>query len=431
MVSLLFYTSLNGPQAHPGHDAGLDSITILRTVGAARATKQWQWDRHQSQWRKISYQAGARFIPSEHAVADLAELVAVLDDARRDPRAFVVRGALTEAAAEALAADPQHCIRRRKHHKGNIAPTLAEVPRRWLIVDIDNWPLRAVDDLASDPAGAIDHAIHELLPEPFHDAECWWQLSASAGFVSGFLKAHLWFWLSEPADNDHIKAVFKQHAPGVDRAPFSAAQPHYIADPIIEGGYDPLPVRTGWRRGLEPAVTLPALVSVPHQVGTGRASSSPAAELDRMGDSDGLEGFHAPLRTATMRYARQCARGQARDDADLKARLRDAIRAAPKGPGRDVREYCTEAYLQRLIDGAFRLLAGNADAPALAPHYQAATDTIEDARSAGSPCAAGPPAPRCAGPKARPRQWPTADRASALVAALRCAPRRVRPPSRR
>jgi hypothetical protein len=34
------------------------------------------------------------------------------------------------------------------------------------------------------------------------------------------LKAHVFFWLSEPADNLHIKAVLKQHAPGVDLAPF-------------------------------------------------------------------------------------------------------------------------------------------------------------------------------------------------------------------
>ena len=124
------------------------------------------------------------------------------------------------------------------------------------MIDIDNFPLRPSDDLADDPESAIEHAISELLPPAFHDAEAWWQLSSSAGFSAGILKAHVFFWLSEPADNLHIKAVLKQHAPGVDLAPFNAAQPHYIAAPVIEGGHDPLPRRTGWRKGSDAAVTL-------------------------------------------------------------------------------------------------------------------------------------------------------------------------------
>jgi hypothetical protein len=84
------------------------------------------------------------------------------------------------------------------------------------------------------------------------NGDCWWQLSSSAGFAVGMLKAHLFFWVSEPASNEHIKRVLVEYAPAIDRAPFNAAQPHYIAAPIIEGGYDPIPRRTGWRQGLEP-----------------------------------------------------------------------------------------------------------------------------------------------------------------------------------
>ena len=102
------------------------------------------------------------------------------------------------------------------------------------------------------PIPVIDHAIHELLPPAFHDATCWWQLSSSAGFVNGVLKAHLFFWLSAPASNAHIKAVLKQCAPGIDGALFSAAQPHFIAEPIIQGSHDPIPAgpagASAWRR---------------------------------------------------------------------------------------------------------------------------------------------------------------------------------------
>ncbi len=134
-------------------------ITILRTVNEARATKRWKWDAARQEWSKISYQAGVWFLPQEHRFADLAGLVAVLDDARRDPRAFAVRGALTqetrEAAAEAAEQHTTHMIRRRKHAKGDIMPSLAETPRHWLPIDIDGWPLPAWGDLVDDPDTAI------------------------------------------------------------------------------------------------------------------------------------------------------------------------------------------------------------------------------------------------------------------------------------
>ena len=358
-------------------------LTVLHCTGAGRATKQWAWNHHLAQWRKVSYQAGAWFTPAEHQVENLGQLVTVLDQVRRDPRAFVVRGALTPTAAEAVAANPGHLVRRRKHLKNGVAPTLQEVPRRWLLADIDGWPLRASDDLAVDPEAAIDHAVHELLPEAFHDAECWWQLSSSAGFVPGILKAHLWFWLAEPATNPHIKAVLEQHAPGIDRAPFSAAQPHYIADPIIEGGFDPLPRRAGWRKGLDKAVTLPAPAPCPAAGGTGTPAARSAGggnPLALLGDGDGRQGFHVPLRAATLRYAREVARCGDRDDAMQKAMLLRAMHSVPRKPERgDLADYGDD-YLQRLIDGAFGLLAGDAEIRSMQPHHARATSTVEEAR---------------------------------------------------
>ena len=185
-------------------------VTVLRTDEGRFATKRWAWSVPLQEWRKVSYEAGAWFAPTEHPVGNLTELVTVLDAVRRDPRAFVVRGALTDAAKTAGR------IRRRKHLKGGVQPTLVEVERQWLMIDVDNWPLRPMDDLAADPELAIDAAIHALLPPAFHDAECWWQLSSSAGFATGMLKVHLFYWLDRPATNAHVKAVFEQHAPDID-----------------------------------------------------------------------------------------------------------------------------------------------------------------------------------------------------------------------
>ncbi len=361
-------------------------LTVLRCIGSGRATKEWQWTAHQNEWRRISYQAGAFFTPTEHQVRDLAELVDALDQVRRDPIALVVRGELTPAVRAAVTANPRYRCRRRKHLKDGVAPTLLEVPRQWVMIDIDGWPLRPSDDLAEDPDGAIDHAIYELLPTAFHDAECWWQLSSSAGFVPGILKAHLFFWLTAPADNAHIKLVLKQHAPAVDGSLFCAAQAHYIADPIISDGFDPIPRRTGWRRGLDSAVALPTLKSAaqpgPDQAGTGTRgySCSGVDPLTKLGDGPGLDGFHSPLRVATLRYARHVARHGGRDDAAEKKRLRTAMHAAPRRPERGSLPDYGDDYLQRLIDGAFALLAGNAEIQSMRPHYEPATGTVDDAR---------------------------------------------------
>jgi hypothetical protein len=371
---------------NPSPPAGC-GLTVLRTVNAARATKIWRWNALKSEWSKTSYSAGRWFTAEEPQFANLRELAGLIEATQKDPRAFTVRGALAPDIAATVAIDPQHRILRRKHLRNGVDPSLVEVPRRWLICDIDGWPLPKWADLVDDPDTVIDHAVHELLPPAFHDAECFWQLSSSAGFSAGYLKVHLFFWLSEPATNDHIKAVLKQHAPAIDRAPFSAAQPIYVAAPVIVGGFDPLPRRTGWRKGLDEAVIFPELK--PEQpkgrpVGTGAAGRVGGIEdaLSYLGDGDGLDGFHAPLRTAIMRYAIRCNRLGSRDDDSFKVQLRDAIYAAPRRADRNPADpYCTDPYLDASIAGAFALRIGEPDIQTMAPHHTAATDTAEQARA--------------------------------------------------
>ncbi|MGA7408033.1 MAG: hypothetical protein WBW67_25125, partial [Pseudolabrys sp.] len=362
-----------------------ETVTVLRTIGTALATKRWIWRAALGEWSKVSYQAGARFHPQEYSVSSLRELAVVLDQVSRDARAFIVRGGLAPWVQDELIQNPDLLILRRKLKKADYEPSLVEIQRAWLMIDIDNFPLRPSDDLADDPESAIEFAISELLPPAFHDAEAWWQLSSSAGFSAGMLKAHVFFWLSEPADNLHIKAVLKQHAPGVDLAPFNAAQPHYIAAPVIEGGHDPLPHRTGWRKGSDAAVTLPPLRTEASRRGeasfSGSIGDGVEDALALLGDGDGLQGFHVPLRTATMRYAQRCARYGSREDDSFRETLRAAIRAATRRPDRtSVDDYLADHYLQRLIDGAFALLAGDADFHAIQPQYAAATETIETTR---------------------------------------------------
>ena len=81
-------------------------LTVLRTTGFARATKRWRWNLTLREWVKTSYTAGARFTAEELHVTSLADLVAVLACLSQDPRAFIVRGALSHAAHDEIAGDP-------------------------------------------------------------------------------------------------------------------------------------------------------------------------------------------------------------------------------------------------------------------------------------------------------------------------------------
>lgn len=240
-------------------------FTVFRTARETCATKRWLWTGQE--WRKDSYTAGARFDAQEVAFSTIDDLAAILERVRRDPRAFVLRGALTDQArieiAEARKARRPVMLRRRKHDRDGAPATLAEVPRCWIMIDVDNYPMSAWGDSADEPGLVVEHAIRELLPPAFHDVRAFWQLSASAGFVAGVLKVHVFFMLAEAADNAVIKASLAEHAPAVDLSPFQAAQPHFIADPIIEGGHDPLPSRTGWIEGSEDVVVLPRATERP------------------------------------------------------------------------------------------------------------------------------------------------------------------------
>src|SRR5579862_4997573 len=125
-------------------------MTVLRCAGAGcSATKRWQWNPTLRQWLKASYNAGAWFYAEEPAPANLHEIAELLEQVQRDPLAFIVRGELTAAALELVAAGKP--ILRRKLHRGTTPPTLAEVPRQWIVIDVDNWPLPQGADLADNP----------------------------------------------------------------------------------------------------------------------------------------------------------------------------------------------------------------------------------------------------------------------------------------
>jgi hypothetical protein len=188
-----------------------NTLTILITDPDHAAGKRFT--KAEVGWDKQGFDAGAKFRVIEHDVEDLPGLAEAIEEISPCPRAFIVRGGLRAEERARLQADPSATVRRRKLERDGKPPAFEEVAVNWLMIDIDNYPLPPEVDLASDPDSAIRAAIRDLLPTCFHGAECFWQLSASAGFTQGVLKTHLFYWLSEPTDNITLRRFFKATAP--------------------------------------------------------------------------------------------------------------------------------------------------------------------------------------------------------------------------
>jgi hypothetical protein len=116
--------------------------------------------------------------------------------------------------------------------------------------DIDKLPTSPPEALDEVYLAGLAEQAREMLPEPFASTACVYKLSSSAG-LDGWQTAsmHLWFWLDRPV----FDLSWRAWAEGVkvDSSLFKSVQPHYTADPVFEGGTDPL---RGFRIGRLPGV---------------------------------------------------------------------------------------------------------------------------------------------------------------------------------
>lgn len=184
---------------------------------------------------------------TEEPVHDLDSLGAAVEAAagRGD---IAVRGAPKERRGRrAIYDDPE---------KGPAG--LEVVPRRWVGFDLDDVPAPDGADPLRDPETGVRLALGNL-PFQFRDASCFWQISASAGFKSGY-RLRLWYWLDHPTTGEEMRVWVK---PALDRelvdpATLVEPQPHYLAVKVI-GGPDPCPQRFGFLRLARPEVPVPDL----------------------------------------------------------------------------------------------------------------------------------------------------------------------------
>ncbi len=172
-------------------------------------------------------------------------------------------------------------------------------PRGWQNrIDVDLFPVSILPTFEDEPSYLVpidfDRVEYEpdwrqrlpetadwlklKLPEPFADASCFYQATASAADPSKhdlggpFVHMRLYFWLSRPLTGAQLKAWIPEQ-PGLDRSLFGAVQPIYVARPLFSGCPDPMPVRMGVLEGLQDVVDVPDdLPAPPPEHGRPRAA---------------------------------------------------------------------------------------------------------------------------------------------------------------
>jgi hypothetical protein len=243
----------------------------------------------------------------EVSVEDLAGLAAALDAVRRDE--FVIRG-------EPLDGTSRNAAPRRAHPDPvtGAPATFREVPRRHLLLDLDDLPgPYPVDPRDGELAAAFARA---RLPPAFARASCWWQLTAGHTIKPG-LRLRLAFWLDRAVGRAELARRFA--AAPVDHAVFGAVQPIYVARPSLRGVPDPVPRRSGVLLDVDDAVPVPeppvetaaaaATASPWSQLGTADFVAAVQGELERVALA-GAGARNATLFRAAARLGRFVASGE-------------------------------------------------------------------------------------------------------------------------
>jgi hypothetical protein len=226
----------------------------------------------------------------EAPVADFDGIARLLHRLLPRPDCCVVRGAIADPTRTRGVRRLLHC-----DPATGEAPTLRDVPRRWLALDIDDLP-RPESIEASDLAACARMAITSL-PPVFGAARAIVQATASHGLAPG-LHLRLWCWLDRPIAGAEVR-LWLRGAP-VDHAVFGAAQLIYTAAPIfVDGTSDPLPERIAMVPGTVDTVSVPPASALMPQ------RQPPGAVIGEIART-GRYGF-AALTSATVRVARAAA----------------------------------------------------------------------------------------------------------------------------
>lgn len=282
------------------------SLTVL-SHSQALATKRFSLvdgKTHVEAYGKGKFFSG-RVVP----VNDIVSLATAVHELASDSSSFVVRG---EAVGDLSR------IRRTVNAQQGDPAGFREVPRQWVMLDVDGAP-GAVD--LSTPEGcerAAGTAL-ERLPDYVRAAACYWQLSSSAGMKPG-VSVHFWYWLDRPMGQQELTAWADHLADEagrkvVDPAVFRTVQPNYTADPVFDiGTHDPVAQRCGFREGA-PALSLPD-VRAPLQGTAWKKKLSPLYDITNT-------EVHPHVRSACASFF--LSAGPEASDAPLVQAIREAV----------------------------------------------------------------------------------------------------------
>jgi hypothetical protein len=263
-------------EARPS-EAPCDFVTVLRSLGPPVTKRFFEDDG--GNIRKESYQNAKWFRITRKPLNSFADLARVLAVIAKDPYCHIVNGQLIDGV------DPD-CARRTHVRRKDNQPSLELAPHYWLPMDIDDVEARDAEgefDPVADPERAV-RQVQSLLPAEFHDAECLWSLTSSAGFTEAgkddqgkfytvgsrpTISMRLYWWLDRPMTSLEVKRWLRDYIKEgatkknktdterriLDGAIYSPSQPIYTAAPMLEGVDDPVPLRFGICRGARQAVS--------------------------------------------------------------------------------------------------------------------------------------------------------------------------------
>lgn len=247
-------------------------------------------------------------------VADLKDMFGLLRWSSSQTDTYIIRPAVIEGAPALI----------RRMARADPEMGLIDVPRSWLMVDIDKPVIRFPRNWRRNPERHIRALIKAALPEAFPGAGVIAQFSSQMSADGGTPRVHLWFWLDQPL----ISLAAKRWLKGcpIDHMVYSRGQPHYTAAPIFEGGVDPL--------GDQRLVFMPGpVVDVPRYLDTSArdeinidlsfdmsrflnldfCDSRWRRAISKIGDHDGGKGFHDGINAAAMAYISCTYNPQAED----------------------------------------------------------------------------------------------------------------------
>lgn len=194
---------------------------------------------------------------------NIVDLFTVLSEVRKDPRAYIMRGAGVEPKLKG--------VRRLKlnEHSDNEGK-FAEVPTQWVCLDFDAYDVPHYYDRNS--VAAIEWIIKTVLPPEFQKVSYIYQFSSSSGIeyngkpVKHGTNCHLFYWLSRAVSDVELKhwltpAIEK----GVDDSVFNTVTPIHVGSHVIlkDGVVDTLAPELKFDLVVkeEPEVTVPTITA--------------------------------------------------------------------------------------------------------------------------------------------------------------------------